>query len=741
MIRLKNVSKFYYNKGVIASGFNKVNLEFKIGEFVAITGESGSGKSTLLNVISGLDSYEEGEMYINGEETSHYSEKDFEDYRRKYIGNIFQSFNLVNSYTVYQNIELVLLLNGAKKRDIKSKVLELIKKVDLYKFRNTKVSKLSGGQKQRVAIARALAKNTPIIIADEPTGNLDSKSAKGIIKLLSDIARDKLVIIVTHNYEQVEEYVTRKIKMHDGKVLEDKVIKNIDNELDEKDNAISYKNITLLNKIRLGVRNTFNIIPKFLLLFAVYLFVTVALMSEYASFKKEEYRASIDGYNYVFNNSSEKRIVINKKDKSPFVDDDYDKISKLDNIDNIEKVDLLLDTYIDLSNEDNFYINGLAKSIDSLKQDISVGRMPEKDNEIVLFGSKDNYYLYYMTEELMNSDFYLSDIYSGDQDKSNKLRVVGIVYSEDDYYGGDQIYLSNKLLDKFKFQINQQYSTVKVLFTNTYYESNFYSTYFKVIANNNVPSGKVFVSEDLNGYCEKGNCINKPLKIEVNNLYYDDSLNLTISNTYNKSNINKLLNISDYEKYNGAIFINNDDYNRLFNKGTYQSSVFVKNDEKVEKVASKLEELGYNPLVIKDTLVNYNATQMIRIIKTVVTIILVATLFFISYFIIKIILKSRNVYFSTVRMLGGSKKVSKQLLIIELLAIANLTYILFVIFIYLNSKGIFNLAFVNDMINYLKFGDYIILYLILIFMSYLISKKYAKKLFKDSVIKTLIEEV
>ena len=118
MIKLKNVSKFYYSKGVIASGFNKINLEFNIGEFVAITGESGSGKSTLLNVISGLDTYEEGEMYIDGKETSHYTEKDFEDYRRKYIGNIFQNFNLVNSYTVYQNIELVLLLNGEKKKNI-----------------------------------------------------------------------------------------------------------------------------------------------------------------------------------------------------------------------------------------------------------------------------------------------------------------------------------------------------------------------------------------------------------------------------------------------------------------------------------------------------------------------------------------------------------------------------------------------------------------------------------------------
>ena len=121
MIKLKNVSKFYYSKGVIASGFSKINLEFNIGEFVAITGESGSGKSTLLNVISGLDTYEEGEMYINGEETSHYTEKDFEDYRRKYIGNIFQNFNLINSYTVYQNIELVLLLNGNKKRILKTK--------------------------------------------------------------------------------------------------------------------------------------------------------------------------------------------------------------------------------------------------------------------------------------------------------------------------------------------------------------------------------------------------------------------------------------------------------------------------------------------------------------------------------------------------------------------------------------------------------------------------------------------
>ena len=207
MLKLENVSKIYYTNGIVATGISKVNLELNIGEFVVITGESGSGKSTLLNVISGIDSYEEGEMYINGKETSHYTEKDFEEYRKKYIANIFQSFNLINSYTVYQNVELVLLLNGYKRRQIKKKVLDIIDKVGLTKFKNTKVSKLSGGQKQRVAIARAIVKDTPIIVADEPTGNLDTKSAYEIIELLKNVAKDKLVVIVTHNIEQVEKYV------------------------------------------------------------------------------------------------------------------------------------------------------------------------------------------------------------------------------------------------------------------------------------------------------------------------------------------------------------------------------------------------------------------------------------------------------------------------------------------------------------------------------------------------------
>ena len=308
MLKLKNVSKFYYNKGVIASGFNKVSIEFEMGEFVAIVGESGSGKSTLLNVISGLDSYEEGEMYINGEETSHYREVDFEEYRKKYVSNIFQNFNLVNSYTVYQNIELVLLLNGHKRKEVKKRVLELIEQVGLTRYKRTKVSKLSGGQKQRVAIARALAKETPIIVCDEPTANLDSRSAKAIIKLLKEISNDKLVIVVTHNFDEIAEEATRVVKMHDGKIVSDKKI--VSTETIKNATIKENKSIGFLNMLRLGIRNTFNIIPKFILIFIVFLFVATSLLSVYASMKKNEYEEGKLGANYYFNDTSDTRIII-----------------------------------------------------------------------------------------------------------------------------------------------------------------------------------------------------------------------------------------------------------------------------------------------------------------------------------------------------------------------------------------------------------------------------------------------
>lgn len=738
IIKLENVSKYYYSKGVIASGFTKINLEFNNCEFVAITGESGSGKSTLLNVISGLDSYEEGEMYINGQETSHYSEKDFENYRRKYISNIFQNFNLVNSYTVYQNIELVLLLNGAKKRESRARVIELIKKVNLYKFRNTKVSKLSGGQKQRVAIARALAKDTPIIIADEPTGSLDSRSAKAIIKLLSEIAKDKLVIIVTHNYEQVAEYVTRNIKMHDGKILEDRIIRNDVRKLDS--DPVDYRDLTFFNKIGLGIRNTFNILPKFFLLLAVYLFIVVALMAEYSSFKQARYLSSRSGYNSYFVDTSDKRIIIKKNDNSTISDLEYEKIGKMPNVSRVVKNDLLIDKTVSLNN-DNFYLYGSVDSLDNLGKKLSVGRMPTEDNEVVVVGSPDDYYLK-NSSELFKQDLYVVDDTTGDTDKSTNLKVVGIVYDKNKSYSSDsKIYFSDKMLEKFRLSINLEYSKVKVLFLDKYHDVDNTTKDFKVVFNDDVKDGEVYIPSNLNQECKNENCVGNTISIFVDNIYFNDSINVNVSKTYSKENMKSILNIDNYEDNLGTIYISVNDYNRLFNKGNYQSSVYVKNVDDIDSIASILKKDGFTTLKIKDTMISDSSSEVTKIISVIVTIALIITLFFISYFVIKIILKSRQVYYSTIRMLGASIGVSMSLVIIELLNVAYIAYLTFLYIIYLNSQKVIKVGFINTILKYLKFSDYAILFVIVSFISILISLKYSQKLFKSSAIKTLKEGV
>lgn len=223
LLTLKDIGKIYVSEGNVAVGIRGVNLSFDRGEFVAITGKSGSGKSTLLNVISGMDTYEEGDLLIEGQSTAHYLQPDWENYREKYISFIFQDYNIIESYTVLQNVELA-LMHIADRRERRRRAVELLTRVGMKSHLRQKGSKLSGGQKQRTVIARALAKDSPIILADEPTGNLDSVTSEEIIQLLREVSRDKLLIIVTHNFEQVEHCATRHIRIFDGTVESDHVL-------------------------------------------------------------------------------------------------------------------------------------------------------------------------------------------------------------------------------------------------------------------------------------------------------------------------------------------------------------------------------------------------------------------------------------------------------------------------------------------------------------------------------------
>lgn len=232
MIKLENVSKYYNTNNNVAIGIRKINLSLSLGEFVVITGASGSGKTTLLNVISGMDKYEEGTMYVNGEDTSYFSEADYEKYRNEYISFIFQNYNLIDSYSVYENVELALVVKGKSKKERHEQVLSIIEKVGLSERINHKVTKLSGGEKQRVAIARALASEAPIIACDEITGNLDHQTGLEIIKLLKSVSENKLVLLVTHNPEEATPYATRLIRMYDGSISSDQKIKSSKVEAD-----------------------------------------------------------------------------------------------------------------------------------------------------------------------------------------------------------------------------------------------------------------------------------------------------------------------------------------------------------------------------------------------------------------------------------------------------------------------------------------------------------------------------
>lgn len=221
MLDLKNISKSYKTGNFVQHALKKVNLSFRKNEFVAILGPSGSGKTTLLNIIGGLDRYDSGDLIINGKSTKKFKATEWDSYRNNCVGFIFQSYNLISHISVLENVEMALTLSGYKRKNKREKALEALDKVGLKDHAHKRPNQLSGGQMQRVAIARSLVNNPDIILADEPTGALDSTTSVQIMNLIKEIAKDKLVIMVTHNPELAKNYASRIIEFKDGEILSD----------------------------------------------------------------------------------------------------------------------------------------------------------------------------------------------------------------------------------------------------------------------------------------------------------------------------------------------------------------------------------------------------------------------------------------------------------------------------------------------------------------------------------------
>ena len=221
MLQIKDIKKVYKTGALVQRALDGVSLSLRDNEFVAILGPSGSGKTTLLNVIGGLDRYDEGELVINGVSTRKYSARDWDSYRNHTVGFVFQSYNLIPHQTILANVELALTISGVGRGERRRRAREALEKVGLAEHTHKKPAQLSGGQMQRVAIARALVNDPDILLADEPTGALDSETSLQVMELLKEVARDRLVVMVTHNPELAERYATRIVRLKDGRITDD----------------------------------------------------------------------------------------------------------------------------------------------------------------------------------------------------------------------------------------------------------------------------------------------------------------------------------------------------------------------------------------------------------------------------------------------------------------------------------------------------------------------------------------
>ena len=737
-LRLERVSKYYQSENNVSVGMKHISLTFNMGEFVAVTGESGSGKSTLLNVLSGLDKYEEGEMFIFSEETSHYQIKDFENYRRENVGFVFQNYNIIDSYTVYQNVMLALELQGYPIKERKERALKLIDQVGLTKQKHQKSSKLSGGQKQRAVIARALAKDTPIIVCDEPTGNLDQSSAEQVIQLLHDVSKDKLVIIVTHEFDQVSKYATRHIKMSDGEVVEDIKIKAHDNITVNK--VEKTKSLNFFGLIKFSLRNLLAqprrfMFMLFLMIIAISVF-TVVYSNQIFGLRTTGLEQS-STYPSVPNS----RVLVERRDGDPLTQEDIEKIEAFNGVSKVYAYGALFynDTSFNLVSFYNgtevmdmmgYRYNDSALNLNT--SDLESGRLPEAADEIVVSR-------YWWGIELDQTFLLTSNrIWEWDKERLEEssigyFKVVGIANND-----LQTIYFSEAFLD-------QTYPTEPILDLNLReqvkqtLENNIRFTY------NDQDFSVYPIEEDFDGFdifLENNTPLNDiPLIIEV--MIYSESLStsvsmsktMTIGNAFLGDNFNfGAMSASVYQEIIDAFLEEVEE--EFFTLPSAIASVSVENQLAGTRIVNQLDVETYKvyypaniPGFIQEFLV-----FILSIVAIIILTILGLFLYAVIHAVTKNMMNSRKKDFSIFRSVGAHESTLSVLVILEqiLLSIIGLAlsvFILNMIVLFVPDHGL--------TIEYMGVTDYLILVLSITLLGLWLGLRFNKKVFHQTVIQSL----
>ncbi|NOW87181.1 ABC-type lipoprotein export system ATPase subunit/ABC-type antimicrobial peptide transport system permease subunit [Clostridium beijerinckii] len=497
LLELRNINKYYRLKDNDKFHvLNDINLSFNAGELVSIIGESGSGKSTLMNLIGGLDSDFSGELLVNEKDIKKLRRKELDKYRKNEVGFIFQSFNLIGHLSVLDNVTIAMTLSNVRKKERLKRAKEILRDLGLENHINKKPSQLSGGQKQRVAIARALINNPKIIIADEPTGSLDSKTTIQVLEIMKDISRKgKLVIMVTHS-ERVASASSRIIKISDGEIIDDNKVIELDNEvnIEKQDNIGKQKqNLSLISSAKLALVNMKEKLPRNILVSVggSIGIMSIILMLSLGNGVKSYFNKTMN--NYVnplvieVNMPSEENEDINldvttvqKPDVNstkPFEESDIDTLSKIENVSSVERgysiISLGANSLV-YNNKTNNLMNVSTISSNITASNVETGTLP-KDGEVLInkalsdnlgkdiIGQKVNLRML-ANQKILNRDFIVSGVYtttSGDLTANMKSAFLNYadlekLYSDDGYKLKPNVVYVNTTNSKYTPQIKQK---------------------------------------------------------------------------------------------------------------------------------------------------------------------------------------------------------------------------------------------------------------------------------------------
>lgn len=382
LLRLENLSKYYTGKQSVVVGLDKLNLSFRRGEFVAITGESGSGKSTLSHVLGGILPYESGEMYFGGSPTSHFDGVDWERYRRDQISFISQNYGILPGATVMGNVTSALRLTGMNKKEAAKAAQDILKQVELWEFSKRRAAKLSSGQKQRLSIARALAKPAPILIADEPTGNLDPENSVKVMELLAQAAKERLVILVTHEFPEAEPYATRHIVLQDGRILMDSQLREPAEPAPLPQRQQNGAKFLSCYVAALQQRSRPVWTSLMVTFFAITAFSVFAFLGNFIVALDDTPTRKYDAA--AFANGSMDRIIVATPDSEPMTQADYEAILRADHVVALERNGYVTDVQYAYRENRDFKIRYTNLQYDLLGNPIGGGHQRDVDNDGVI---------------------------------------------------------------------------------------------------------------------------------------------------------------------------------------------------------------------------------------------------------------------------------------------------------------------------------------------------------------------